>query len=312
MQTNTNPSGGAQPSDLLPAIYEVEVRNEEKISAADRIFCEQEQSEFYQTLEQIERCYAALRAEVERHRGCYEIAYKPNGSVSIRERDTTTDYHLAVSHLINRINDFVRLNYNIHTIFANRIVRYFNDTYHVSVPDPHIDRDTLAMGTRPVYTTFVDRVIEHLDGRNFRATAEEEIIHRFLGLVTSGRRATSKPELKGSKIAFPAIVSYNDFYIKLERRYQIPYDCNSTMDTFCEGIVFGADGRLDGSQKTILHLRADDIDLKRWYDTTTESGVQLQFFRNGRIDVKFGDADAAEACFRRLRLHDPLSTDNND
>ena len=82
MQTNTNPSGVAQPSDQLSAIYEVEVRHEEKISAADRAFCERQQAALYETLEQIERCYAVLRAEAEHYNDFFRIACEPNGRIA--------------------------------------------------------------------------------------------------------------------------------------------------------------------------------------------------------------------------------------
>lgn len=55
----------------------------------------------------------------------------------------------------------------------------FNKTYNVSVPVPKIDEKTLHMGFRPVYETYVDMVIEHLGGKSFRETAEEELLKRF-------------------------------------------------------------------------------------------------------------------------------------
>ena len=82
MQTNMNPSGGAQPSDLLSTIYKVEVRNEEKISAADRAFCQRQQAALYETLERIERCYAVLRAEAEHYNDFFKITCEPNGRIA--------------------------------------------------------------------------------------------------------------------------------------------------------------------------------------------------------------------------------------
>ncbi len=37
----------------------------------------------------------------------------------------------------------------------------------------------MRMGFRPVYQTYVDMVIEHLGGKSFRETAEEELLARF-------------------------------------------------------------------------------------------------------------------------------------
>ena len=41
----------------------------------------------------------------------------------------------------------------------------------------------MRMGFRPVYQTYVDMVIEHLGGKSFRETAEEELLARFLKTV---------------------------------------------------------------------------------------------------------------------------------
>lgn len=317
MQTNTNPSGGAQPSDLLSAIYEVEVRNEQKISAADRAFCERQQAALYETLNQIERCYAVLRAEAEHYNDFFKITCDPNGRIAACAQypasdSIPADYRIAAFKLFDSIETFVKLNHEVNEIFAARIVRYFNETYHVSVPTPNVDAKTLKMGDRPVYMTYVDRVIEHLGGRSFRTTAETEILERFTNLVEPRRWAKSKPELKGCKIAFPDIVSYDDFYFKCYRSHHMAYGFQSGLDIFCEGVLLGADGRLDGSRQSILGLNTDDVDLTRWYDTATGSGIQLQFFKNGRIDVKFKDADAAAACFQRLRLHELRLHNDND
>lgn len=313
---NPNPSGGTQLSDLLSAIYEIEIRNEQKISAADRAFCERQQAACYEALEQIGQSHAFLTAQVEQFHDGYEISYKPNGHIITRElrspdNDIPFNYRIVARQLFSDIEAFAKLNHEVNEIFATRIVRYFNETYHVSVPAPDIDAESLKMGDRPVYMTYVDRVIEHLGGRSFRATAETEILERFLGLVRPGRWAKSKPELKGCKIAFPNIVSYDDFYFKCYRSHHMAYGSQSGLDTFCEGVLLGADGRLDGSRQSILGLNTDDVDLTRWYDTATGSGIQLQFFKNGRIDVKFKDAAAAETCFRRLCLHElRLHNDN--
>ncbi len=229
MQTNMNPSGGARPSDLLSAIYEVEVRNEQKISAADRAFCERQQAALYQALERIEQGYAFLIDQAGQFHDGYEISYKPNGHIITRELRSDTEemlfsYWIVVRQLFSGIEALANLNQEVNEIFAARIVRYFNETYHVSVPMPNVDAETLKMGDRPVYMTYVDRVIEHLRGRSFRAAAEGEILERFLNQVRPGRWAKSKPEVKGCKITFPNIVSYDSFYFKWNGSHHMAFD----------------------------------------------------------------------------------------
>lgn len=314
MQTNT--SGGAQPFDLLSAIYEVEVRHEEKISAVDRVFCERQQAALYRTLEQLERCYAILHSEADSYRDIFDMTVKPNGRVIAGERTRAVDsipfdYRIAAYKLFDAIETFVKLNYEVNEIFASRIVRYFNETYNVSVPTPSIDAGSLKMGDRPVYTTYVDRVIEHLGGRSFRATATEEILDRFRNLVKPGRWATSKPELKGDKIVFPGLLYFDEPYLSMHSDSRLASGSRSKLNTFCEGICLGAEEQLTGSLKEISGFDSERVDLKRWYELTSVGNVWLRFYKNGRIDVRFKDAAAAERCHRRLHLNEiQIDSDN--
>lgn len=317
MQTNTNPSGGAQPSDLLSTIYKVEVRNEQKISAADRAFCGRQQAACYGALERIEQNHAFLAAQVEQLHDGYEISYKPNGHIITRELRSPDDdipfsYRIVARQLFSDIEAFAKLNHEVNEIFAARIVRYFNETYHVSVPTPNIDAESLKMGDRPVYMTYVDRVVEHLGGRSFRATATEEILDRFRNLVKPGRWATSKPELKSDKIVFPDLLYFDEPYLSMHSDSRLASGSCSRLNIFCEGICLGAEELLTGSLKDIPNFDSDRVDLKRWYELTSVENVWLRFYKNGRIDVRFKDAAAAETCFRRLCLHELRLHNDND
>ena len=44
------------------------------------------------------------------------------------------------------------------------------------------------------------------------------------------------------------------------------------------------------------------MDITEWYDLTLTNAEQIKFYKNGRIDVRFKDSQAAENCYRRLRL----------
>lgn len=63
MQTNPMQPGGAEPSDLLSAIYDVKVRNEEKITEPDRLYGELQQDELYKTLEHLGEYSFAQRCD---------------------------------------------------------------------------------------------------------------------------------------------------------------------------------------------------------------------------------------------------------
>ena len=54
--------------DLLSGILSVQVRNEEKITEQDRLYCQRQQDLLYKTLDQIDRWYAIFKEDAERYR----------------------------------------------------------------------------------------------------------------------------------------------------------------------------------------------------------------------------------------------------
>lgn len=99
---------------------------------------------------------------------------------------------------------------------------------HVDVPYPDIGKDKLPMGFRPLYQTYVDNVIEHLGGQDFRETAEDELINRFLHVVEPGAWSKVKPELKNDRITFPDTVRYADYSCEKDNKITWENQKNST------------------------------------------------------------------------------------
>lgn len=302
MHTTTAQAGGR--TDLLSGILGVEIRNEEKITAQDRLFCEKQQEMLYNALEQIDQWYGIFTKEAEKYRESHKISYKENGKISYTEKLYPDDSNYSHHEFrpFKSINMLASANHSANQNFASRIIGYFNRTYNVSVPVPEIDGDTLKMGFRPQYMTHVDTVIEHLGGRSFRKTAEEELIKRFHQLVKPHRWSKVKPELKGDKISFPNIVVFDSFYYDYNRTNHVHYNYHGNISTLCEGIAFGSDDVLCGDKGMVMRLNQDNVDISGWYDLTTTNATGMKFFRNGRIDVRFKDREAASLCFNRLRL----------
>lgn len=301
--TSTATHAGGK-TDLLSGILEVEIRNEEKITAQDRLYCEKQQEQLYKSLEQIDRWYEIFTTETENYRERHRIRYKENGEISYSEKLYPDDSNYSHHEFrpFKSINMLTSANHSANQNFASRIIGYFNRTYNVSVPVPEINGDTLKMGFRPQYMTYVDAVIEHLGGRSFRKTAEEELLKRFHKLVKPNRWSKVKPELKGDKISFPNIVVFDSFYYDYNRTNHVHYNYHGNISTLCEGIAFGSDDVLCGDNGMIMRLNRDNVDISGWYDLTTTNATGMKFFRNGRVDVRFKDREAASLCFNRLRL----------
>lgn len=67
MQTTTSFKPGNAP-DLLSGILSVQVRNEDKITEQDRLFCQNQQDMLYKTLDRIDRWYTIFKEEAEQYR----------------------------------------------------------------------------------------------------------------------------------------------------------------------------------------------------------------------------------------------------
>ena len=292
--------------DLLSGILSVQVRNEEKITEQDRQYCQRQQDLLYKTLDQIDRWYAIFKEDAERYREEKNFKYEDNGKVPVRNcligNFGKDDYSYDEFKPFDQLNDLVDKNYSANENFADRIISYFNKTYNVAVPVPAVDEKTLRMGFRPVYQTYVDAVIEHLGGKSFRETAEEELLARFLKTVRPSCWSKVKPELKKDKITFPEIIRFDEFSMQYSQKNRISYNYGGKLETLCAGIAYGADDILNGDSKMIIHFDDNDVSVSGWYDLTLTNAEQIKFYKNGRIDIRFKDSQTAGNCYRRLRL----------
>lgn len=304
--TRQNQVGQNLGTDLLSSIYKIQIRNEEKISDIDRIFCENQQKSLYKSLDEIDRWYNIFAEEALKYKESHRVCFEANGKVKKQDpyRDRygheRTDYTDFEFKPFDNLDKMAEKNCNAISAFAKVIVSYFNHTYNVSVPYPEIDEKTLPVGSRPVYQSYVDQVIEYLGGKSFRDTAEEELINRFLDVVKPHRWSKVKPELKKDKIVFPDVIYFDNFW---PEKNKLDYNSRPKLETFCAGIAFGADDELSGSSSMILWFSDDNMDISKPYTLTTTNAEEMKFFKNGRIDVKFKDAKTAEECFIKLRLN---------
>ena len=70
-------------TDLLSGILKVQVRNEEKITEQDRIYCQNQQDELYKTLDQIAWWYNIFKREADKYEGKIKLKHAPNGKITV-------------------------------------------------------------------------------------------------------------------------------------------------------------------------------------------------------------------------------------
>ena len=116
MQTTTATKAGNAP-DLLSGILSVQVRNEDKITEQDQIYCQNQQEMLYKTLDQIDRWYAIFKEEAEQYREERKFHYEENGKVSMRDFYSYHNDRDDYSH-----NEFKPFDLIIMSLFLFRIL----------------------------------------------------------------------------------------------------------------------------------------------------------------------------------------------
>ena len=300
--------------DLLKIFDSFSIQREEIFTELDLKFCEQQQELLYQTLDGIRRWYDVFREEADKFAESHVLTYEADGSLTFREQyreqsnvpPDYTKFDFKPFEVINRLVDNRKDAINA---FTGNIIRYFNNKYNVSVPIPVRD-EYIPLNYRPLYTVYTVCIENHLQGRGFRITAENEIVNRFHALIHP-YRSSNPPQLKNDKIIFHRPLSIVESYHASQPAYRIDYSHEIKLDILCEGILFGSKTLLNGNSGIIQDFNYRNVDINRWYSLTFATGYAIKFYKNGRIDVRFPDAEKAKNCFERLHLND-LENSNNE
>lgn len=289
---------GETRTDLLAELDSIDVNRQEIISQADHKYCRQQQTLLHECLDKLQARYRSFEQDTDLLEGKLRVHYKTDGSIHVDSYNYGAGDNEHYDHYdwlpFQAMNRIAELYLEACNCFARRIVNYFNETYHVTVPPKEFDKHSFLFGTRPEYTDYVDHVISYLDGESFRHKAEWEILRRFLDAVK--RTYAKVPELKGQTISFYEVAD-------IGQTFRGDLYLSNNIIAFCAGIALASDDRLDGGEKTIEKFDKQSIDLTRWYRLKTTKAQELKFYKNGRIDVRFVSKTAAFECFNRLKLY---------
>lgn len=292
-------------TDMLAVFNTIQINNEEKISLHDKKFCEQQQQLLNLSLGQIDKWYAFFRQEAEKYKESHRITFEANGSVTTNppyqpHSDYPSGYQEFEFQPFDQLNELVKLRQEAIIRFSRTIISYFNKTYSLCVEQEDPDKKTMPVTLRPTYSTYVDQVMDHLGGRDFRETAEEEIINRFHKNILGPYK--KMPELKGEKVIFYDIIRFDDFYSKNYQQYHISYNYRNELESLCEGIALAGNDKLNGSSNIILDFNPDKVDITEPYLANAGEARKMKFYKNGRIDVWFSSKETAALAFKKLKL----------
>lgn len=299
--------------DILAVFDNIQINNEEKISLPDKEFCERQQCLLDASLDQIDKWYNFFLQEVLQYKESHRITFVQNGTVKTNppyspSENYPSNYHEFEFRPFDTLNKLVERRFRAINRFGRTIISYFNNTYSLSIPQNEPDGEQMSVTLRPSYLSYVDLVIDHMGGRDFRETAEDEIISRFRDKVLS--RYKKMPELKNNKIIFYDVIRFDEFYYKSYQQYHLSYSYTSELNTFCEGIALVGNDSLNGSTRIIPGFNTNYVNITEPYSIQAGEAEKMKFYKNGRIDVCFSSKATAEAAYKRLLLNKVSFQDN--
>lgn len=283
--------------DLLKKFAAVEIKADNRITEADRAFCEKNQ--------------AAYEAAIQ----CFkELAFFWN-DMNDRQTELLSDQKQPFFHNYlssekgpsisqEAINRHIE---SLHASLVKTITRYFNTVYHVSVPSEDIlsvlipkepdrwkdsEETVMAYHTQMrslviQYQDIVEQLILRLDGRGFAEQAFHELFVKCHSAAWNTTRNEAKFERKKDTIQFKTWFCSFDEYL------------NWSLSDGMRNILFGAahfeTGCYDGFPAGLSNI------LKSWrfsVDIVELSACkklrQFKLFKNGRVDLKFTSESYAE------------------
>lgn len=288
--------------DLLEKFGTVAVEVVNRISPADKDFCEKHQAA-YETAKQAFQELAffwedMISAQKELLGGCSEntnhymlyLSSKGRGSIN-----------LSAENIESHIK-------SLHSTFISTIVHYFNSAYNVTVPCETVEANLLpgepdfynkeawqayheqmqALTVR--YQDVVEQIILRLDGRNFAEQAFYELAKKCHNAAWNTYQ--EKAEYERNK----NVIRFSGYKCRCSTRY----DGEEWMlQDDMKNILTGAAHFETGSYQLfpvgfseLLGWRGASVSVHEF--PTCEKVLQLKMFKNGRVDLKFASETLVE------------------
>lgn len=283
--------------ELLEKFAAVEIKADDRISAADRQYCDTQQAAYQAALAgfrelaffvaDMKKAQEELQGPRKGNTQFHDYFSSPDGPDLSQE---TIDAHIT----------------HLHTDFIHTLVRYFNETYHVAVdggdicksilPEEPTDRTKTEAAhyleqiqTLTVqYQSVVEQIILRLDGRSFSEQAFHEMCERCHGAAWNISKQTPKFEVANGTIRF--LNYFSNYECSVCEWWKLTEDMREILrgaahfetenyHTFPPGVS----ELLDGKSITV-----DFID---WPSGEKIRGLKM--FKNGRVDLKFSNGELA-------------------
>ena len=287
--------------DLLKKFESVEIKTDKRISERDLLFCETHQQAY-------DEARMALTDMKERMSAAVKMQREILGTSAEDERVDLPYIGGHDSITVSKIKDQLE---GIQSMFIEKIIRYFNHTYNVSVScdaaqsillPQKPERDYGSWDSKAEteyhrtlrslclhYDDIVDQIVIQLNGRTFAERAFDELREACHKAAWNEYQQSPNYELKKDTLCIPGYAcGLKDWGSK-------PWELRDKTKDILRGIAHFETGSYD-------YYPCGFSDLLGWGGTSepiTEFSLcnkirQLRMFKNGRVDMKFADAQTAK------------------
>ncbi len=287
--------------NLFEKMAAVEIKADNRISAADRRFCEIQQQAYHEARDTLQKIHDQWEC----------LSNRQTELLSTVESDSyCLNKYIRISSLDS--SDFIKKIETLPETFINKLISYFNNTYKVSIKEFLVtgnllpatpDRSAWDPGHKAqteyheklrsmklTYKDVLDQIFIQLVGQNFTDRALDEIKEKCHSAVWDSYQGKPKYELKNDTIRFTGyFCSYENWYS--HEKWSL---CDG-MKNILRGLAFFETSIIGSYPKNIAHLLSyDDKDYSIVSFNDCSKLEQLKMFKNHRVDVKFTSKEFAE------------------
>lgn len=287
--------------ELLEKFAAVDIKPAARISEADQCFCEAHQKAYeaarccFQELSYIWEDMCRTQGEI-----LSEIEARP------REQNMYISPHEGLCLSAEAIEEHLK---EMHTLFINRLVCYFEQTYHIvlcaedinEVLLPQRDRRNWnseaarqynnAMASLSLqYEDVIKQIFLQTDGYPLHDWAIHELLENCHQAAWNTTLGTAMFELKKEVLRFPKQgCLYNNNWSNDH------WQLTDRLKTVFKGIAYHETGDFSNVPYAMQKLMGYvSLGNDEWEFTSCEKVRKLKLFKNGRVDIKFAEESYAK------------------
>lgn len=280
--------------DLLKKFAAVEICADNRITEADRKFCQQQQKIYQDAVEGFYQIAALWMDMCANQKAALSPPENYDANWRKKYLESLCWPEITVREIIKHI-------FKIHRDFVATIVLYLNDTYYLS-----LDADNVANGLLPEMPTFdetedavdwsefppfvlryedaVDLILAGFNGRTFEEQAPYELVENCHRMAWEKNTHKANFEQKKNLVKFLSEACDYGNYNCCEQ-----WHINDKMKYVLKGLAHFETGGFEQCPNELGYLLSEEK--HQWYDLwefeDCKKLERIKLFKNGRMDIRF-------------------------